>query len=1248
MGNRTSLYRALFPSIAFLLVLTTAATAQNKALGNQAQQALFQARAAMTVHAEIRHDVSPPLSDLVKMGTTGAMASSAAQPLPPIPLPFRFLALQQSDPVRQTSIAAATPASGPAVLNNFDGIGQDVFGFTVQAAPSDTSAAVGLTQYVQWVNFSFAVFDKTTGNILPNYPVPGNTLWQGFGGPCETNNDGDPIVLYDRLNDRWILAQFAIHDGSQFLTNTFECIAVSTTSDATGSYNRYAFEYNNAINNDPKLAVWPDAYYATFNLFDPVTTDFIGAEACAYDGAAMRAGQSASQICFPQPSTVANLLPSDVEGHNPPPPGSPDFMLNFDVNSLNLYKFHVDFAAPGNSTFSDATNIPVGAFTPLCFGAAGCVPQPNTSVQLDSLADRLMYRVAYRNFGDHESLVVNHSVAVGGTANSGSGVRWYEIQDPNGTPVVTQQSTFSPDANFRWMGSISIDISGDIAVGYSVSSNTVFPSIAIAGRTASDPPGALGSEISIVSGAGSQTFDSSGAPLTRWGEYSSMQLDPADDCTFWYSTEYMQTTGAFNWNTRIANFKFPFCGQTDLTISKTHSGAFTQGDLGKTYTLTVTNIGPIDTDGSTVTVTDTLPAGLTATNLSGTGWTCDVPSLTCTRTDVLAARGSYPAITLTVNVAGNAPSSVTNSATVSGGGEQNTTNNTASDQTTIIQTGPDPAITKTHDGNFQQGQTGTYTITVTNAGLSPTDGTTVTVTDTLPTGLTAQSASGTGWNCVLGTPVSCTRLDALASKAAYPAITLVVNVANNAPASVTNTATVSGGGDVNLANDTASDLTSIAPGLPDLAITMSHFPVNLSQGEPNAMYGIRVSNVGGTPTSGTITVTDTLPAGLTLSSSSHFGWDCTLIGNTITCTRSDSLPANSSFNPGIGVFANVAVNAPSLVINTATVSGGGEVNTANDIVSDAANIIPEPKMGIKKSHFPDPFVVGQTGTYNIVVSDVGGASTNAQVTVVDNMPAGLSVTALTATGWNCSAPPATSVSCSRSDVLASGGSYPAITMTVTVNGGVSPVTNQATVSGGGEVISSNDTASDVTNIVASVLSIGPTTNTTVTVKAGTQGTFGFSAGLPANAGQVTFSADSLPANSNATFNPTSLSQSGSVTLTVDTSGNGHTAMLLRPAGFDRRPLFLAGFFVFFAFLAARAGRRQRSRWAWASCFCALVCVLSMVACGGGGAGGGGGVPTPTPTPTGVTPPGTYTITVTATSSNAALPPVSTPVTLVVQ
>src|SRR5437870_7793861 len=518
------------------------------------------AQSRMTVRREERHDVSPPLRDMIAQAPRQVLTRHEAEPARRIPLPPGLVTLPD-DPVRQRT-AASIAAFAPVVSLGFEGLGNGQYGFSVTGAPPDTNGAVGATQDVQWVNTSFAIFNKSTGALISG-PTAGNSLWSGFGGGCQSNNDGDPIGLYDKLANRWVFSQFSVTT-----TPYRQCIAVSTSSDATGTYNRYSFQYNN-FDDYPKMGVWPDGYYETFNMFNGNT--FVGADACAYNRTAMLNGQLATQICFQQGSSVGGLLPSDLDGTTAPPAGSPNYMLYFGTNNLNLYKFHVDFTTPTNSTFTGPTVIPVAAFSPLC-GGGTCVPQPGTTNRLDSLADRLMYRLAYRNLGTHESLVVNHSV----TAGSGGGVRWYEIQNPSGTPVLAQQGTFAPDSNYRWMGSIAMDKSGDIALGYSISSGALDPSIAFTGRIPTDPANTLQAETRVVTGTGVQTGN-----LTRWGDYSEMSIDPVDDCTFWFTTEYMKTTGSFNWNTRIANFKFPNCGSTatpDYTIGASPSSlTITQG-----------------------------------------------------------------------------------------------------------------------------------------------------------------------------------------------------------------------------------------------------------------------------------------------------------------------------------------------------------------------------------------------------------------------------------------------------------------------------------------------------------------------------------------------------------------------------------------------------------------------------------------------------------------------------------------------
>ncbi len=487
---------------------------------------------------EIKHDTSPPLSELIK-GAPVENLKREVHPLRRIPLPPNLKPADVEDPVLQKELLAPAKKS-PDTVRNFDGVGNHFHNFSPNVVPPDTDGAVGTTQYLQVVNDSFAIFDKASGALLAG-PTQSKHMWKGFGGGCENDNDGDGIVLHDSLANRWVFTQFAIA-GNPFL----ECVAVSTSEDALGTYHRFAFSYSK-FNDYPKLGVWPDAYYATFNMFQGQT--LVGAKVCAYDRAAMLAGNAATQQCFQQSADVGGLLPANFEGGTPPPHGEPNFVMNFGSNALNLFKFHVDFQHSANSKFTGPTSIPVAPFTPLCDGGT-CVKQPSGS-DLDSVADRLMQPLVYRNFGDHETLVVAHSVAVG----SGGGIRWYEIRDPGGTPHVHQQGTFAP-GGFRWMPSIGINKTGDLAVGYSVSSDSVSPSIAFNGRVPSDPSGKLESETTIVSGGGSQTSSAQ----SRWGDYSSMQIDPSDDCTFWYTGEYMHATGEFNWHTRIANFRFPGCG----------------------------------------------------------------------------------------------------------------------------------------------------------------------------------------------------------------------------------------------------------------------------------------------------------------------------------------------------------------------------------------------------------------------------------------------------------------------------------------------------------------------------------------------------------------------------------------------------------------------------------------------------------------------------------------------------------------
>jgi len=539
------------------------------------------------------------------------------------------------------TVAISAPSVGN--VNNFAGVGQGDYGFTPNAAPPDTNLSVGATQVVQWVNESFAVFSKT-GTLLAG-PTAGNTLFQALGAthPCAVHNDGDPIAQYDKQADRWVLTQFSVTSGSS--QGFWQCVAVSATSDATGSYHVYAFNYGTVQFNDyPKLGVWNNAYYITYNIFNNGST-FAGSKLCALDRASMIAGAAATQVCFQLSNSFGGVLPADLDGATPPPAGSPEFFLNFGSNSVNLWKIsNVNFTA-GTATLSGPTNIPVAAFAAACSGGGTCIPQTGTNQQLDSLADRLMYRLAYRNFGDHEALLVNHSI----TSGSSVAIRWYEIRSPGGTPTLFQQGTFAPDATFRWMGSAAMDHVGNIAVGYSVSSSTINPGIRFTGRAPTDPAGTLGTEISVLNGTGSQN-----GGLTRWGDYSSLSVDPVDDCTLWYTTEYLKATGSFNWSTRIANFKFSTCGNPDFSVSASPaSQTVTQGN-GTTYTVTVTPSGGFT--GSVDLTISGLPAGATAsfnpTPLASGNSTLTVNTISSTPTGSfpLTITGTSGAVTHTASV----------------------------------------------------------------------------------------------------------------------------------------------------------------------------------------------------------------------------------------------------------------------------------------------------------------------------------------------------------------------------------------------------------------------------------------------------------------------------------------------------------------------------------------------------------------------------------------------------------------------
>ena len=454
---------------------------------------------------------------------------------------------------------------------DFEGIGVN------GGEPSDDNMAVGPNAIVQTVNSEWAVYDKT-GHIAAGFPKTLGTIWSALGDHC-AGNQGDPIAQYDRVADRWFLSQI----GSESAPYTL-CMAVSKTNDPTGAYFLYEYSFGNNFPDYPHYSVWPTttnaAYLQMAHLFLNLQS-FVGTAACAYDRTAMLAGaKSPVQICF----TISNdggFQPSDLDGATPPPDGSPGYFITFETNSLHEFQLGPNFAQPSSSTFVGPINIPVSSFSPLCNGGT-CVPQHGTGQQLDSLADRMMYRLAYRNFGDHEAMVINHSVV--------GGPRWYEIRTPL-TPAVYQQGTYAPDSTDRWMGSMATDKAGDMLLSYSVSSSSIDPGIAYTGRVPGDTLGTMESENTLLTGTHFQSGHS------RWGDYSAARIDPADDCTFWFTNQYAKTNGDFVWATHVGSFTFSNCSgggggpQVTLTPTSLKWGKILVGNTSGIKKVTLTNTG---------------------------------------------------------------------------------------------------------------------------------------------------------------------------------------------------------------------------------------------------------------------------------------------------------------------------------------------------------------------------------------------------------------------------------------------------------------------------------------------------------------------------------------------------------------------------------------------------------------------------------------------------------------------------------
>ena len=600
----------------------------------------------------------------------------------------------------------SAPSGSLDTINGLDFEGIDFTGYY----PPDTNAAVGNNttgddgQVVETVNTEYAVFNKATGQ-LEGGPVNISSLFANLGTACANAGNGtDPIVLFDQISDRWIVSLTAYPPLNY--RNNLMCIAVSTTSDAAGSYYAYAVNFGRDFPDYPKLAVWPDGYYYSADMFRQNSSIYLGAVACAFNRGDLDSGtlSTASYQCFQGSASDYRLLPANLDGSTAPPTNAPDVFLELGSNnaSLLLYKLYTPWSNGGAASFTLAATIPVATFTLACGSGGTCIPQKGTTNQLDSLGDGLMYPLEYRNFGNYDSLVVSQSVNTGLAAGN-VGIRWYEIHnvdDSTSAPSVYQQSTYTGndiqmgDYFYRWMGSIAEDQVGDLALGYSKSSSSLYPGISYTGQSATDQASGLRNEMEsendAFAGSGSET------KASRWGDYSSMAVDPGDDCTFWYSTEYFPSNG-ISWNTRILSFNFPDCPTFSLS-SPSPSQSITAGTDAQ-FTINVTDYSNLS---QTVDFSPTAVYGLASgssaqfdsSSVTGTGSV----TLTISNTAGLAS-GTYPLYV--VGTEGNAEKSVALTLVVSGGSSGGSSFAITSDPTSAT---------------IHPGGTATYNLTVTSIG----------------------------------------------------------------------------------------------------------------------------------------------------------------------------------------------------------------------------------------------------------------------------------------------------------------------------------------------------------------------------------------------------------------------------------------------------------------------------------------------------------------------------------------------------
>ena len=989
----------------------------NQALGQGPPTFVSRPVRPYVLNADLRTLPSAGLS--IPKGGEGVRKDGGAAPTVPS-------AAQAPDPlVHNTSgpgVLTTTPAEFSTPKPSFDGLNGG-------GNPPDTNGAVGPNHFIQMINTGgagtggavFAIWDKT-GAIQPPGSIGIQTLWTAAGAPltddCRVRGRGDPYVIYDHLADRWVLSELANKTTDAGNPLNIQCIAVSKgPNPVTDGW--YAYTFDLGVSNDyPKLGLWPDGYY----LITQEGYDCCNLDATVFDRANMLNGNPATfqRKSFKVGGHAIIAPPSELEGP-PPPAGSPNFYvapvdggLFGGSDRLEFFEFHVDWGVPVNTTFTSVGSLPTAAFSS-DVGSGNAlnsndIDQPGTGSQLDAATVWPRTPLHYRNFGDHESLVLAHTVNASGGPDNIAGTRWYEMRrTPPGSGAwsIYQQGTFAPaDSNsptpvlsiHRWMASIAMDKVGNIALGYSVSNDgvaphpTVFPGLRYAGRLASDPLGELPfGEVVLANGT---TSKSGGG---RWGDYSAMRVDPVDGCRFWFTSQYQSDDGSGGsvQNTRVGAFRFPTCNPANLAITKSDFPDPVIAGNQLTYTINVTNNGPAN--ATNVVVTDTLPAGVTFLSTSavctaGTVQTgCNIGNL---------ANGATTAFTIQVRVPANFLSSlsvstkdITNTVTVSADQlDPDLSDNTATASTTVIESA-DVQITKTckADSSVPVPGTGFCDIVVTNVGVSNAQN--VVVTDTL----TSQSPFTLG-----ALPAGCTAVPPVGPATSYIITCNLGTLA--AGASVTLHIPVTSGsvgGDIN-------DVARVSSSTPDpdtsnnqatgrvmftssanLSVTKSSSPNPVVAGT-NLTYTITASNAGPSPATNVV-VTDTLPGQISVVLvTPGGGFQCSggIPGNPaqpLICTLGTLASGGSAI---ITVLVKVNASTPdgTILINNAAIgSDTFDPDNSNNVVTANAPVVARADLAITKTSDQPNYKPNALISFTVGVTN-NGPSDALAVVVTDTLP----------------------------------------------------------------------------------------------------------------------------------------------------------------------------------------------------------------------------------------------------------------------